>query len=149
METMTTDNATSDPRINALAKFLECEPDELTQSKYDECSIEHGNREYLVCTDSEADEKVNGYCLDTLWAFRAEFLVDYIDNDDRDALVKSIKTIQEQLCESCNATIKAMLGNNIGSMIDDAISADGRGHFLSSYDGEENEVDGFFIYRTN
>jgi hypothetical protein len=32
---------------------------------------------------------------------------------------------------------------------DEAISADGRGHFLSGYDGNENEQDGFYIYRTN
>lgn len=34
-----------------------------------------------------------------------------------------------------------------------AISADGRGHFMSSYDGEENEVtvndQTFYIYRLN
>lgn len=44
------------------------------------------------------------------------------------------------------------------SFSESAIAADGRGHFLSSYDGEENEVsaediDGnpvtFYLYRTN
>jgi hypothetical protein len=42
---------------------------------------------------------------------------------------------------------------DIDSLVEDAISADGRGHFLSSYDGDENEetVNGqtFYIYRTN
>lgn len=33
--------------------------------------------------------------------------------------------------------------------VSDAEKSDGRGHFLSSYDGEENEVDGYYIYRTN
>ena len=37
--------------------------------------------------------------------------------------------------------------------VQDAVSSDGRGHFLSGYDGAENEekVDGvwYFIYRTN
>jgi hypothetical protein len=29
----------------------------------------------------------------------------------------------------------------------DAISTDGRGHFISSYDGEENEQGDYYIYR--
>ena len=37
--------------------------------------------------------------------------------------------------------------------IEDAISADGRGHFLSSYDSEEVEIDiddeTYFAYRLN
>lgn len=31
----------------------------------------------------------------------------------------------------------------------DAIRCDGRGHFLSQYDGEEVEAGEFFIYRLN
>ena len=33
--------------------------------------------------------------------------------------------------------------------IDDAVSSDGRGHFISRYDGDENEQDGYYIYRCN
>lgn len=33
--------------------------------------------------------------------------------------------------------------------LDDCISQDGRGHTLASYDGEENEHDDLYIYRTN
>jgi len=43
--------------------------------------------------------------------------------------------------------------DDIDSFVDAAISADGRGHFMSSYDGNENEeeVNGttFYIYRIN
>ena len=38
---------------------------------------------------------------------------------------------------------------NFDSFVQHAIAADGRGHFLSSYDGEENEAGEFFVYRTN
>jgi hypothetical protein len=139
----------TDPKLEALAKYLEVEPSELSQSKYDECTYELGNQEYLVLTDSEADERAKAECLDSLWAFNSEFLAGCISNDDHSALVASLRAIQEKMCESCNPTIKAMLGENLDSMIDDAILTDGRGHFLSHYDGNENEQGKFFIYRTN
>ena len=34
-------------------------------------------------------------------------------------------------------------------LIEEAVSLDGRGHFLASYDGHENEHNDYFIYRTN
>lgn len=34
-------------------------------------------------------------------------------------------------------------------MKNEKINADGRGHFISYYDGNENEQNGFFIYRLN
>jgi ferredoxin len=33
--------------------------------------------------------------------------------------------------------------------VEDAIDADGRGNFISHYDGVENEQDGFYIYRVD
>ena len=35
----------------------------------------------------------------------------------------------------------------IDKFVDDAIDTDGRGHFISSYDGEEVEAEEYFIYR--
>ena len=39
------------------------------------------------------------------------------------------------------------------SFVEDVVSSDGRGHTLSSYDGDENEIvyqdDWYYIYRTN
>ena len=37
-----------------------------------------------------------------------------------------------------NELLKAMI-TDIDEFVEDAVSAFGRGHFLSSYDGEENE----------
>lgn len=38
---------------------------------------------------------------------------------------------------------------DIDELIDDAINIDGRGHFLSSYDGNEYEYDDIYYYRVN
>jgi hypothetical protein len=40
---------------------------------------------------------------------------------------------------------------DMDDFVDDAIGADGRGHFLSHYDGNEVEdrESGLYIYRTN
>ena len=63
---------------------------------------------------------------------------------------KAIKAIQESY-EGANDDLMALLKlkNSLDDLIEDAILSDGRGHFISSYDGEEHEVDNYFIYRLN
>jgi hypothetical protein len=56
--------------------------------------------------------------------------------------------MQSELCESANAIVKAII-SDIDEFIQDAIDSDGRGHFINSYDGEENEHGEYYIYRTN
>ena len=60
--------------------------------------------------------------------------------------------MQSKKCEGANDAILALIKKTDGGLdgfVEDAISADGRGHFLSSYDGDENEENGFYIYRTS
>jgi hypothetical protein len=38
---------------------------------------------------------------------------------------------------------------DIEKFINEAIASDGRGHFISYYDGHEHEENGLFIYRLN
>ena len=59
--------------------------------------------------------------------------------------------MQRNSCEDCNEFIKAMIDGTCGmnNFVERAIDADGRGQFLSQYDGEENEFGGYFIYRIN
>jgi hypothetical protein len=153
MNTETTNEA--DTRITLLAKHLGIEPSDISISKYDDDTLDAGGLgEYLVLEDDDADTRCKDYILETLWAFNASFLERYIETDDSDALIESIQAIQGKLCESCNSTIKAMLGSRLNEMIDDAISEDGRGHFLAGYDSEEIELaeNGhvkFYAYRTN
>jgi hypothetical protein len=58
---------------------------------------------------------------------------------------------QQQKAEGSNDELFNIIDGQgrMQEFVDDAISADGRGHFLSSYDGIENEQDDFFIYQVN
>ena len=113
--------------------------------------------EWLVLTDEEADEKTAEEIKEMLWAFRPEFIIEHMEQMEnfsttlRIQIIKSIEQIQVNLCEDANPFIYAIIGgeNGIDDFISDAIEADGRGHFLSYYDGEEEETEHFFIYRIN
>jgi hypothetical protein len=51
-----------------------------------------------------------------------------------------------------NEAVKSLI-KDFDHFVDDAVLSDGRGHFLSSYDGCEHEVNiknnYYYIYRTN
>ena len=141
-------DTTTEQRIAALAKHLGCEVDEISQSSYEEEGFEASGGDYLVLTDDEADERATCEIRGSLWAFKAEFIASHSTNGWSDDCVKSLSKMQGELCESANPIIEALI-KDIDHFIADAISSDGRGHFLSRYDGEENEGGGFYIYRTN
>ena len=104
--------------------------------------------DYSVYTDEEADEKAAEYIKETVWAFNASFIVDH-SNLPCEA-IEMVEFFQREKCEGANDTILALI-EDFDEFVSDAISADGRGRFLSSYDGEENEetVNGetYYIYR--
>ena len=154
------DVATSEPYCDkpraAVRAALDRFEEALTEaevSSHDECLIEFESEEWLVLTDEEADERAAEYIADSLWAFRPEFLAAYTsDGIDED----EIRAIVGDRCESANSSILALVkaGRGLDSLTENAIGADGRGHFLSHYDGEEHETedsDGttWYLYRTN
>ena len=135
-------------RIDVLAKFLQVEVDDLTVTKYDENNFEIGEKEYMILTEEEAQEKAKEYILDSIWAFNADFIIEHskvLDFDDASQSI--IKAIQAQ-CESGNEAMKKLI-DDIDTFIEDAINADGRGHFMNSYDGNEAQDGEYFIYRIN
>ena len=145
-----------DERLNALADFLEVDVNELEESKYydDDYAYAYGNEEYLVLTDKEADEKAREEIEETLWAFNADFILrhastyDEMDSYEFESAEKSLRRAQEECCESLNPLVKALI-EDIDDFVEDAIMADGRGHFIARYDGYENVQDGFYIYRVD
>lgn len=120
-------------------------------TEVEEYEDDNYNNDYLVLTDEEADEKAKEYIVDSLWAFNASFVASEIDLDE-----EVIQAIHDNgKCEGNNDTIYNLINKlgDIDNFVDSAIKADGRGHFMSSYDGNENEeaVNGttYFIYRIN
>jgi hypothetical protein len=93
--------------------------------------------DYLLLTDAEADEKAREFILDSVWAFNASFLAAHaVEGVDEDA----IKAIQSNnRCESNNSVLLRLIAD-VDHFVSDAIASDGRGHFMSSYDGEEIEL---------
>jgi hypothetical protein len=125
-------------------------------SEIEEMEVDEDRDNYICLTDSEADEKVKENILDSIWAFRPSFLSSFTGFD-----VEVFEAIQNNgRCESNNSAILSMIEDEDG-LVSDAISADGRGHFMSSYDGNENEQttdiwgkgdnadQTFYIYRIN
>jgi hypothetical protein len=150
-------DVTTKQRIEALALHLGCDIDDLSESSHDDKCIELGRQEYLVLTDDEADQAAHEYVKDSLWAFNASFLSSMTD------LPEEVFSALGEKCEGGNDACLRIVEKTCGleAFVEHAISADGRGHFLSGYDGNENEqsVKGndedctedqdFYIYRTN
>jgi hypothetical protein len=114
-----------------------------------------GKMEFEVLTDKEATDKANANIADSLWAFKPEFIAQFAPVKDRQALAKALSIVQEKMCEDANELILAPIGSkaNLRRFQKAAIAADGRAHFLNTYDDQEHEVrEGsatFYIYRTN
>lgn len=149
----------NDNRIKALAEFLELEADEIdeiTEASYGDNTYEYGREEYLVLTDEEADKATEEYIRDSVWAFNASFIASEAGLYETEGmivasgLIDMISAAQEK-AEGANEGILAMIEGTCGlkSFVQAAISADGRGHFLAGYDGNENESGDYYIYRTN
>lgn len=141
-------DTTTEQRIEALAKHLGCDIGDISASTYDDCSFDACGGEYLVLTDDEADDRAREYIEQSLWAFNASFIASHTRNGLSTECIKALEEMQGKLCESASPIVEALI-EDMDHFVSDAIRADGRGHFLSQYDGEENEEGAFYIYRTN
>ena len=135
-------------RASTLASFLGIDPEDVQEATYGDHAYDADGGEWLVLTDEEADEAARDAIRESVWAFRPEFVAGYVpEGIDADTL----QAIQGERCEDANAPILALIeaGAGFDDFAADAIGADGRGHFLSHYDGEEREAGEFYIFRTN
>ena len=137
--------------VRALCAFLDCQPDELTREKSDHYGLavfSYGSEEYAIGTDGEADQACAEHVRDSAWAFSASFVLSECGLPSE--LEEAIQALQSGKCESA---IVALIEKTCGmdEFVKAAISADGRRHFLSGYDGKENDSEdgAFVIYRTN
>ena len=151
-------------KFEALVKFL-IEEGEATAGELAGCTEENtyneafntfeiiGN-EYKVLTEEEAEEAAKENIINDLWAFNADFILRHTvfyenstDTEDKE-FVKAVQSLQGSICEGATPIIKALI-KDIDDFVENAIDADGRGHFISWYDGEEYEAGDYYIYRTN
>ena len=139
------DCASNPALIIALAEEFGCAPKDV--GEYEDGEYEIDGIDYLVLTDSEADDKVEEYIEDSLWAFTPTFLSSVTGVD-----VSVFEAIQANgKYEDNNDAIWSIISATNTSMrevVEEAVRWDGRGHFLSQYDGEEVEVcaDGEYYY---
>lgn len=140
----------ADPRIVALGKLTG--DFDFSEARYGDNRYESGRVTYLVLTDDEADEAAAEAIKNSLWAFNSSFISGHTKKGLSNAAQKALQEAQVKLCEGANDLVESMI-DDLDDFIKDAIRADGRGHFLSSYDGEEREesVGGttYYIYREN
>ena len=104
--------------------------------------------DWLIVDNQTADEMCREYIEDSVWAFSSWFLASETGFDED--IFKAIQSNDK--CEDNNEAILALIRATCGieSFVESAISCDGRGHFLSSYDGKEIKLPGDCVaYRTN
>jgi hypothetical protein len=108
-------------------------------------------QEWTVGTDDEAIEAVKQYIKDNAWTFKPEFIASHTKGGASNGMIKAVSALQEA-CESCNDDIKSLI-DDVDAFVEDAISSDGRGMFLSPYDSNEQEVKiddkYYYAYRQN
>lgn len=110
-------------------------------------------RTYKVFTGAEADEAAKEYIAASLWAFNADFVLDHSEAAnalsvwERAEAEEALQEMQAKLCESATPLVRCLIAD-LDEFIDDAVRADGRGHFIAQYDGDEIELGGdLYAYR--
>jgi hypothetical protein len=100
-----------------------------------------GGQEWAVGTEAQVARAARENILDHLWAFRPEFIARYAGLDDR--AVNALGEMMGKLSEDANPIVRKLIGSdrNLSKLVRDAISVDGRGHYLAQYDGHERDSD--------
>jgi hypothetical protein len=141
------DDLIKNERVKALQNHLELNDEETNQITLENGKYFHfGDKEYLVLTEDEAEEKATDYIKESVWAFNSSFLSSHTGIDE------DVFKLLSEKCEDSNDAILSMI-KDFDHFVSDAISSDGRGHFIASYDHDEHieEINNteYFIYRTN
>jgi hypothetical protein len=126
---------TQEQRDAAAREFLEdpdVEPDTYDGRTYGLAG------DWLILTDEEADEAAIENIRRDVWAFVPSFLESYLPEG---VTTDVVEALQSTKYEDAAPALLAMLGDRFEEFADDAISSDGRGHFLSVWDGVEHEFE--------
>jgi hypothetical protein len=140
--------------MQAIARAIGCECEDLREEKFDSYGLRvfsaYG-QEWAVGTEDKAQEAAIQYIKDNSWTFKPEFIASHTKGGASNGMIKAITALQEA-CESCNDDILSLI-EDIDDFVEDAVSSDGRGMFLSPYDFNEQEVkigdEYYYAYRQN
>jgi|GEM_PF-2827257 len=88
----------------------------------------------IAFSEEEADAAAREAIEDNLWAFNPEFVASHCT-----VKVPHLGSIQRELGEDAGDVYRSLI-KDFDHFVKDAIAADGRGHFLSGYDGEERKL---------
>jgi len=133
-------------KIKALAKWLKLKDEEIEEieipsyNHYGLTVLAYNGEEYAIGTEEEADAAVKEYIRNSIWAFNTAFILEHCGLPFE--LEEAIKTFQETKYEMANDALLALIEKcgDFNEFVKKAVEADGRGHFLSTYDGEEYEI---------
>lgn len=87
--------------------------------------------EFLVLHESELGQALAERIKEDIWAFNASFLAKFMPLPE-----EHIRNMQEAMSEDANEPLTKLIGDKLDVFVNEAISADGPGRFLSQYDGE-------------
>jgi len=140
--------ATNTARIAALARHLGIDPQDITPTPYETFRCADG--EFRVLTDAEADVATREEIENSLWAFNVDFIAAHAQIALPPSAQRALRKMAEELCEDASPIFAAIIGTNFPAFVEDAIRADGRGHFLSGWDGNEIDIgEDLYAYRVN
>lgn len=104
-----------------------------------------GDEYAIASNEQKADEAAYMAIEDMLWAFCDTFLA-----EQTGLPVELFTFLSDNYCEDNNIYRQLIESKTtIENFADEAIAADGRGHFLSSYDLRELQIGEYLIYRQN
>ncbi len=116
---------------------------------YQTLQNDYEGEDIIVADDDNADRLTTERIEESLWAFSPEFLA--FETGLPEEVFRALA--DSGRCESNNDAIMAMVKQTCGmdALVSSAVSADGRGSFLSGYDGNEGEIevdgDTYYVYR--
>jgi hypothetical protein len=136
----------------ALCGIVQVDPETIEEENRDHYGLSVysiDGQEYAIGTDEEADAAAKCAIEESLWAFNAEFILGECGLDLSGA--ESLRDMQGKACEGAQDFIASLIKRTCGldSFCEEAVRWDGRGHFLSPYDGEEIELLGgkYYAYK--
>jgi hypothetical protein len=139
--------------VKSLCVEVDANYDDATQETYDYYGLDVwsiAGADYAVGTDEDCDTAAAAYISDSVWAFNADWLCNFLDLPDE--LAHAIASWQKRESESANEGLLKLVQrlSSVTDLCDVACREDGRGHFLSPYDGDEIELaDNCYAYRVN